>query len=243
MRRWRAADGRVVAELGDGCFALIAGAEIARVLAPHDDSVDDDLYLFSYDVDGGALWQRTEVRTYGEDDRRRSDRVEIGGLAALGAREAPTPRDVVLAMDARERAAQAREDDVAARIEEAARAFAVPPALAAARRRLVERVVRWDDGVARAMLALVEELCRAPLPDGAIEALGAACGHATFAPRREDPPDGIAHGALAGRFGDAQRALLDAADVQEQADANLNAAAYRRAERWLRIAAKLAPWT
>ena len=81
MRRWRAADGVVVAELGDGRFAIVRDGDgsIDRMLEPHADSIDDDYYAYAYDVAGGALWLRVEVRTFGEEERRREDRVEVAG--------------------------------------------------------------------------------------------------------------------------------------------------------------------
>ena len=113
------------------------------------------------------------------------------------------------------------------------RAVAVPRTLRGAQRRLIERIVRWSDAAARALLALIEE----PWEPDVADALAAACAHATFAPARPDPPDGVADAALDSPFADAQRALVAAAAQQEDIDANPNAAAYRRAEAWLRVAA------
>ena len=239
MRRWRAADGRVVAELGDGRFAIVRDGRVERVIAAHDDSVDDDYYAFTYDVAEGALWLRIEVRTFGEDERRRSERVELGGLAPIEGAATPTAHDVIAAIDARAHAARAREQHLAAQVEELARAFAVPPSLAEARARLAERAVRWEDDVAIALLALFEELCRAVLPDDVVRALDAAARHATFAIERPDPPDPPepSEDPLPPRFEAACLGLVIAAEGQEWADANQNAAAYRRAERWLRVAA------
>jgi hypothetical protein len=229
----------VVAELGDGRFAIVRDGRVERVIAAHDDSVDDDYYVFTYDVAGDALWLRIEVRTFGEDERRRSERVELDGLAVLSDDGAPTAQDVIAAIAARAHASRAREAKLAVEIEELARAFAVPASLAEARARLVERAVRWEDDVAIALLALFEELCRAALPDDVVRALDAAARHATFAIERPDPPPeaGAADDPLPPRFEAACLGLVIAAEGQEWADANQNATAYRRAERWLRVAA------
>jgi hypothetical protein len=240
MRRWRAGDGRVIAELGPGRFAVIAEGRVVRVAAPHDDAVDDDYYSFTYDVAGDALWVRIEVRTFGEDERRRSESIDLAGLVLLDHAAAPTAHEVHAAMDAQARDARAREDYLAAQVEELARAFAVPASLAEARARLAERAVRWEDDVAIAMLALFEELCRAPLLDDVVRALDAAARHATFAIERPDPPGaGVPEPdqPLPPRFEQACLGLAIAAEGQEWADANQNATAYRRAERWLRVAA------
>ena len=235
---WRAAGGFLVAR-GDGVFDLIdATGALVRRFEPRTWELDGGLLGCSeYAVTGDALV-----------DRGTADAVALDGL-----RRDDTPDALRFVQTAlADLAVQHEEQRIRAELAADARIAAIPGALedlgcgaetARAQRALCDRIRRYADDLAAALLGTLVELARARIEPGVVERYTRACLLACFVPTRDVDDSVEAAPVAAPQLAAALRARIDdlerAADGQESVDANLNAARYRRAAHAVRDALRL----
>jgi hypothetical protein len=224
------------------------GGELARYLVIPS-SLDDELAVTLYHVDGDRFWATRVSEWFGEPAPEVKAHVEIEGLVAAddtwarAAAEAASDRDAERAAE-RVRAGEAR----VAAIARARADLGAGGEVHAAQQALRGNVGSYGQAIDQALLrgliqfAALHELAPAVAP--ALDAFARACRRAAFdrgLPWGDDPqPARLAAIAWSGEARAAALALVDAlrrleaeldqeAEGQEWADANLNAATFRRA--------------
>ncbi|MFO0596161.1 MAG: hypothetical protein U0228_12675 [Myxococcaceae bacterium] len=239
---WRS-ENRVLARRGDSwfLFTFLTAEEIAtRRFDDSSYSDEDDLWITTHLVEGDAFKARTRIEgPYA--DRTPRDEVILTGLAPLDD-EPLRERLLRHADDDRARAvalAEKRADARVDRVPGANRPLTLEGA-EVARLALVERVRRWSDDRASALLATLLEFDAARPGAAATSAFVRGCLLACF----REPPAAVTgpatpHRALAARVA-AHAVTLDAdADGQERVDALRNASSLSRAADAMRLAATL----
>jgi hypothetical protein len=255
MRRWRLLDGRTLAEAPSfgkvQYYQLDREGKVERTYGESTTSVQEELHRMSFVVLGRQLMRRHTVER-GSSTPEDVSGVELDGLTQLTAMEAPDEartRASIAAHEAGERALEAERQARIERVSDAAGASARDVA-----RGLAERVVRYDDGLARAMLANLRSLAEVkrarrgadaePLR-GAAEAMALAARLISFEgavpePSRSAPPVDDAAAALIDKLDalrDQLRAAAEGQDaVSDSVTGSENGRIYRRAAELLRLA-------
>ncbi len=241
----------ILVEVDERRFVLMSSTgELGRWFGSESYGIDDDMYRSFHVVVGERLYSRHTIdRRYGESERR--DELVLDDLVALD-----DPDTIALAEGA-VRAHHAREDQERRRVERAAKAQRativsahgleqVTGELALARDALVRRIQTYDDQTAAKLLDTLAVVARTQPSADVVFAFARGCRLACFeepVPGLDAAPDSPAEltpaSALAVELLERSRELEQQAQWQSDVDANLNAAAYRRAADAIRRAAQL----
>jgi hypothetical protein len=245
-RRWRLTDGCILAEARRGevsYYLFSADGIVKREFAPLMSSLDDYLYSTTYLVSGRHLIRRFESYNC-RDPVEISEDVEIDELDEPASNEAPTTAEIdgweaahLNTVHDKEAAVQ-REIDCRMNRLRRARFIELDPV----RLSLCKRAVRYRDKNAEVMLQTLDALECLPLdPDPELIKLleiisklitfdrTAHCESTVNHVDPDIPEPEHAEGAFNASLHTLYRQLLTEADVQEDADAYLNACQYRKA--------------
>lgn len=252
MRRWRLLDGRTLAEAPTfgkiQYYQLDRDGAVERTYGESTTSMQEELHRLDFMVLGRQLMCRHVVER-GFNPPEDHSRVELDGLTQLIAAEAPGEADVresIARHHARERAVEQERQSKIARMADGAGPSARE--LAAG---LAERIVRYDDELARAMLASLRALADLQRSRGseplrpATEAIALAARLISFdrsVPEvsRPAPPVDDATRALIDKLDalrDQLRTTAEGQDlVSDSATGSENGRIYRKAAELLRLA-------
>jgi hypothetical protein len=243
---WRSGE-QVLVQRGESFFLLDPDGAVAGRFEPRTSSDEDDLWCTLHRVEGDRLVERTLIQRSGGDDRLHEEKVVVTALRAVDDEE--TRRFVAAALGAdatAQQAAQREQERLAearvAAIDGALGELGLGPDAARAQRALGERVRRWNDQRAAALLRTLVLISRARPGAAVTAAYARACLLACFVDEVPSLPVGGVHSphpVLSARIAAHARDLYDDAEGQELADALRNASAFRRAADALQAAAKL----
>lgn len=241
---WRSSE-QVLIQRGDSFLLLGSTGAIQAHFEPRSFSDEDDLWRTDQAVEGDRLIERTTVQHAFNEPRVYEEKVLATGLCPASDRATRALAEAGLAAHAAqvEQAIAAREREAAARVD------AIPGArdeldagaeVARAQAALRERVARWGDDRAAALLLTLNTIVRAKPDAVVIKAYVRGCLSACFAfdlPALPTTPVRSSNPALAKELAAHVLRLEQDAEGQEYADANRNAAAFWTAAKALRWAA------
>lgn len=242
---WRSGE-QIIAQR-DEAFVVIEHGAVSQRLEPRSSSDEDDLWRWAYLVVDDRLVERTTIQHAWDEERVHEERTVVGGLRTVDDDETRRIVKAALTIDAAsrselERADERRADARVATIIGAVDDLRLGVDAARAQRVLIERIRRWDDRRAAALLRTLIELARAHPDAAVIAAYVRGCLFACYSLESPEPSAAVPitpMPALARAIEAHANEIEVDADGQEQADAPRNAAALWNAAKALRHAAAL----
>lgn len=243
---WRSGE-QVLVQRGEVFVLLQPDGAVAGRFEPKTSSDEDDLWVTLHRVEGDRLIERTTIQHGGLEERVYEEKAMVTALRLVEDEATRRFVDDALGADATAQEAARREQDRVAdsrlaAIDGSMNELGLGADASRAQRALGERVRRWNDTRAAALLRTLVALSRAAPGSAVTAAYSRGCLLACFVhelPAVQSGGGRSVNPALAAEIEAHARSLDDDADGQDQADAPRNASALRAAAEALRVAVGL----